>query len=341
MLDAYAAGVNAFIAHDEDLADRVPAPRPPPRAVGAVGQPRRLQDPARRDGALADEALARPARSGSSARGWPPTCRRARPSCPMLIIPPGAEYRGPMSGALGTLLEHDPVLAPFRPGSAGATTGSSPGLGPPRAARSSRAILTAPSTRRTATTRTTSPARTSTPSGSRSRASPACPTSATTATWPGASRTRWPTTRTSSSSASTPPTRRGTSSATSGGSAEVRRETIQVRGGRPVDVTITVTHHGPIVLGDPASGHGVAVRYTATAEPNPTFDALRADAAGRVGGRARGGDAAVGRSGQQPGVRRRPRDDRLPDPRARAGPEPGRTRGSRSRAGTAPTSGRE
>src|SRR6185295_9132254 len=56
--------------------------------------------------------------------------------------------------------------------------------------------------------------------------------------------------------------------------AEVRRETIQVRGGRPVDLTVTVTHHGPIVLGDPAGGHGVAVRYTATAEPNPTFDAL-------------------------------------------------------------------
>jgi penicillin amidase len=27
-------------------------------------------------------------------------------------------------------------------------------------------------------------------------------------------------------------------------------------------------------MGDPAGGHGVAVRYTATAEPNPTFDAL-------------------------------------------------------------------
>ena len=57
--------------------------------------------------------------------------------------------------------------------------------------------------------------------------------------------------------------------------AEVRRETIQVRGGRPVDLTVTVTHHGPIVLGDPASGHGVCRSATAaTAEPNPTFDAL-------------------------------------------------------------------
>ena len=56
--------------------------------------------------------------------------------------------------------------------------------------------------------------------------------------------------------------------------AEVRRETIQVRGGRPVDVSITVTHHGPIVLGEPSSGHAVSLRYTATAELNRTFDAF-------------------------------------------------------------------
>ena len=56
--------------------------------------------------------------------------------------------------------------------------------------------------------------------------------------------------------------------------AEVRRETIHVRGGRPVDLVVTVTHHGPVVLGDPASGHAVSLRYSATAEPNPTFDAL-------------------------------------------------------------------
>ena len=56
--------------------------------------------------------------------------------------------------------------------------------------------------------------------------------------------------------------------------AEVRRETIQVRGARPVDVSITVTHHGPIVLGEPSSGHAVSLRYTATAELNRTFDAF-------------------------------------------------------------------
>jgi penicillin G amidase len=56
--------------------------------------------------------------------------------------------------------------------------------------------------------------------------------------------------------------------------AEVRHERVEVRGGHPVDVTITVTHHGPVVLGDPAKGHAVALRYTATAELNRTFDAF-------------------------------------------------------------------
>jgi penicillin amidase len=52
------------------------------------------------------------------------------------------------------------------------------------------------------------------------------------------------------------------------------RETVHVRGGEPVEIEVTVTDHGPIVLGDPRTGHAIAVRYTATAEPNPTFDSL-------------------------------------------------------------------
>jgi penicillin amidase len=56
--------------------------------------------------------------------------------------------------------------------------------------------------------------------------------------------------------------------------AEARHEIVEVRGGRAVDVAITVTHHGPVVLGNPASGHAVALRYTATAEVNRTFDAI-------------------------------------------------------------------
>src|SRR5207248_2240241 len=53
--------------------------------------------------------------------------------------------------------------------------------------------------------------------------------------------------------------------------AERRRETIAVRGGEPVEIDVTVTRHGPIVLGDPASGHALAMRYSATAAPNAGF----------------------------------------------------------------------
>jgi penicillin G amidase len=53
--------------------------------------------------------------------------------------------------------------------------------------------------------------------------------------------------------------------------AERRRETIAVRGGDPVEIDVTVTRHGPIVVGDPASGHALALRYTATDGPNRGF----------------------------------------------------------------------
>jgi penicillin amidase len=56
--------------------------------------------------------------------------------------------------------------------------------------------------------------------------------------------------------------------------AETERETIRIRGADPVEVQITVTHHGPVVLGDPASGYAIAVRYTATAGPNRTVEAF-------------------------------------------------------------------
>jgi penicillin amidase len=56
--------------------------------------------------------------------------------------------------------------------------------------------------------------------------------------------------------------------------AAVRRETIRVRDAAPVEVTVTETHHGPVLLGDPRAGYALAFRYTATAEPNRTFDAL-------------------------------------------------------------------
>ena len=38
---------------------------------------------------------------------------------------------------------------------------------------------------------------------------------------------------------------------------------------------VTVTHHGPVIVGDPASGHAVAFKYTATAGPNLGLQPLR------------------------------------------------------------------
>jgi penicillin amidase len=56
--------------------------------------------------------------------------------------------------------------------------------------------------------------------------------------------------------------------------AACRRERIRVRDDADVEIELTTTRHGPIVLGDPRTGHAFALRYTATAEPNQTFDAL-------------------------------------------------------------------
>ena len=50
--------------------------------------------------------------------------------------------------------------------------------------------------------------------------------------------------------------------------AEIRHEVVEVRGGRPVELDVTVTHHGPVIVGDPASGNGLSLRYTGTDGPN-------------------------------------------------------------------------
>jgi penicillin amidase len=56
--------------------------------------------------------------------------------------------------------------------------------------------------------------------------------------------------------------------------AEVSHEIIQVRDGQPVELDVTVTHHGPIIAGAPAKGHGLAFKYTATVTPNLGFQCL-------------------------------------------------------------------
>src|SRR5262245_58221387 len=56
--------------------------------------------------------------------------------------------------------------------------------------------------------------------------------------------------------------------------AATSQELIGVRNGEPVPIDVTVTRHGPIVLGDPRHGQAVAIRYTGTAAPNATVEAL-------------------------------------------------------------------
>ena len=53
-----------------------------------------------------------------------------------------------------------------------------------------------------------------------------------------------------------------------------QREVIRVRHGQPLEIDVSVTHHGPIIIGDPAQGYALALRYTALVEPNTSFDAL-------------------------------------------------------------------
>ena len=56
--------------------------------------------------------------------------------------------------------------------------------------------------------------------------------------------------------------------------ADVRRETIAVRGGESVELDVVVTGHGSVVAGDPASGHAVAFKYTGTDGPNRGLQCL-------------------------------------------------------------------
>ena len=57
--------------------------------------------------------------------------------------------------------------------------------------------------------------------------------------------------------------------------AAVREETLRVRGGEDVAITVTETVHGPVVFGDPASGHAVSLRYTATDRPGRWAESIR------------------------------------------------------------------
>ncbi len=56
--------------------------------------------------------------------------------------------------------------------------------------------------------------------------------------------------------------------------AEARRERIRVRGSADQEMEVIVTHHGPIISGNPKKGYGLAFRYTATAAPYRGFECL-------------------------------------------------------------------
>lgn len=56
--------------------------------------------------------------------------------------------------------------------------------------------------------------------------------------------------------------------------ADAHTETIAVRGATPVEVEVTVTRHGPVVVGDPKNGYALAISYASISEPNRSFDAI-------------------------------------------------------------------
>ncbi len=58
--------------------------------------------------------------------------------------------------------------------------------------------------------------------------------------------------------------------------AERRTETVAVRGAEPVTIEWWKTRHGPVVHGDPAGGMAVALKYTALERAKPAFNGLRA-----------------------------------------------------------------
>jgi penicillin amidase len=59
-------------------------------------------------------------------------------------------------------------------------------------------------------------------------------------------------------------------------SADVRDEVIKVRDGAEVHLRTWATHHGPVVGGDPMSGYGLALRYSAGDGGDPWADILPA-----------------------------------------------------------------
>lgn len=56
--------------------------------------------------------------------------------------------------------------------------------------------------------------------------------------------------------------------------AKVEHEVVRVRGAAPVQIDVISTHHGPIVAGDPTSGTAIAFKYTGTDGVNSSLQCL-------------------------------------------------------------------
>ena len=57
--------------------------------------------------------------------------------------------------------------------------------------------------------------------------------------------------------------------------AEVLHETITVRNAEPVEIEVTVTHHGPVIAGNPEAGYGIAISDPGLIRGTPWLDAAR------------------------------------------------------------------
>ncbi len=248
VLDAYTAGVNAWLALGRDrptdlsLAGVSPEPWAPwhccavflVRHVGFAGWQKKLWRG--RLAALVGGSAA--ARSKGSATVT------SRSSSPRGGSPPPSRSTPPGSPRCSRRWRRSPRSPPAR------TRGPSPVLAPDPGGPSSPATRTVSSRSRTSTTSATSPARTSTRSGWLSWASPASPTSGT------RERVAWCVTNANGDYQDLYVER--TADAT-----RTRHEVVTVRDADPVTVECLDTAHGPAVLGDPSSGWVLALCTTA------------------------------------------------------------------------------
>ncbi|HXX39368.1 MAG TPA: penicillin acylase family protein [bacterium] len=273
MLDAYAAGVNAFLATTRTLPVefRLLDVRPDPWKAWdslAVFKVRHVDMGPWQQKIWRARLLRHlgPALTAKLCPGTPPN--------PMLIVPPGVPYHGPAPDGLDILAVHAPILAaagdPERGSNNWAVSGSRTASGKPLVAGDPHRALEVPNVYY--------------------QNHLACPEfDAIGLSFPGVpglphfghnEHVAWCVTHAMADCQDLfierfdrdDPARysfRGESRP-----AEVVHETIQVRGAAPVEIGVTITHHGPVILGDPRLGYAITLRDTATAGPNHTSETI-------------------------------------------------------------------